>query len=1082
VIQLISQLRGYFYINSWLSLSLAITIFSFAGVPPLIGFFAKQMVLSAALDNGYIFLSLIAILSSVVGGVYYLGIVRDIFFYSPEHKLNSELVNSNITITSPLSLTISIFSLLIVVFMFISTELLGMITILTQNMISPIYEVNTCSFLVSSQGEYIAFAPICLNICKNMNYNLRYLDTIKLYCKTLVSRAHLYSTHYKVTNKDQSGNELPTLDPWFITGLVDAEGCFTILFRKRDTHKVGWNVEALFTLGLHKKDHELLKLLQLSLGGVGKIFKNRDNYELRVNSIKQIFETILPHFYKYALITQKQSDYLRAPLPPALASGVWKQGVMMMVNKEHLTPKGLQALVNLKASINKGLSSSLKTSFPETVPASKSEVERQALNNNWLAGFATGDGCFRVYVGKSKTHKVGFVVSLEFILTQHPPFGGRLMQDIISFLGCGKYYPHSVREAGSIWCRSFKDIEAKIIPLFMKHPIKGTKAQDFLNWCEIAEIIKAGDHHNKEGIAKIKEIQANMNRSRDFGVILEANAFGPLLEAISVIGSVYVRLLIIKTPGPLSPLFETKIIRDKPVNLSDFEMNRGVQHVEKGFFFKNNNLDGNVYCPQSKKALLLLSHIILQIALVPLSHAIFYLSVRFEPTNFFLVHLGLKKNLPSISINSMLIGYIVSFGRPKTTSLRKLAKRKISDVLIRIKDLLREVIPKISFKLISSANVGGRRSFRSIKFRFWEGKQNSILRFSSLASAGYKFSLIKYLAEVSKNKTRSVLNRTEKCVVKHTFNLDTIRYISSAPAIQSAKPLDPWFITGFVEAEGCFMINFYRDKKLNLGMSVRAAFSITLHIRDIDLLHKIKAYFGDVGLVTQWKDSAIFKVQSIKEISENIIPHFDKYSLITQKQADYLLFKEIVILMLRKEHLSKKGLQLIINIKASLNLGLSEDLKETFPETKPVARLVIKDQKIPNPEWVAGFTSGDGSFYISAFNSPTRKLGVQVRIWFVLSQHSRDESLIKSLEKYFDCGYYRSQANKGAGEFTVGKLSDITEKIIPFFNKYIIRGIKFKDFKDWCQIVELMNDDKGLSQKKLDQILKIKSSMNTGRK
>ena len=54
----------------------------------------------------------------------------------------------------------------------------------------------------------------------------------------------------------------------------------------------------------------------------------------------------------------------------------------MMINKEHLTPKGLQALVNLKASINKGLSSSLKTSFPETVPASKSEVERQALNNN----------------------------------------------------------------------------------------------------------------------------------------------------------------------------------------------------------------------------------------------------------------------------------------------------------------------------------------------------------------------------------------------------------------------------------------------------------------------------------------------------------------------------------------------------------------------------------------------------------------------------------------------------------------------------------------------------------------------------
>lgn len=54
----------------------------------------------------------------------------------------------------------------------------------------------------------------------------------------------------------------------------------------------------------------------------------------------------------------------------------------MMVNKEHLTLEGLQALVNLKALINKGLSSSLKTYFPDTVPAPRIEVERQVLNNN----------------------------------------------------------------------------------------------------------------------------------------------------------------------------------------------------------------------------------------------------------------------------------------------------------------------------------------------------------------------------------------------------------------------------------------------------------------------------------------------------------------------------------------------------------------------------------------------------------------------------------------------------------------------------------------------------------------------------
>ena len=75
-----------------LALSLAITLFSFVGVPPLIGFFAKQMVLSAALDSGYIFLTLVAILTSVISAVYYLMVVKQIFFDKPEYKVNPELM------------------------------------------------------------------------------------------------------------------------------------------------------------------------------------------------------------------------------------------------------------------------------------------------------------------------------------------------------------------------------------------------------------------------------------------------------------------------------------------------------------------------------------------------------------------------------------------------------------------------------------------------------------------------------------------------------------------------------------------------------------------------------------------------------------------------------------------------------------------------------------------------------------------------------------------------------------------------------------------------------------------------------
>ena len=79
-LQLITQVKGLLNKNYMLSLSFAITLFSFAGIPPLIGFFGKQLVLSAALDKGYYFMALIAIITSVIGAAYYLGIIKLVFF------------------------------------------------------------------------------------------------------------------------------------------------------------------------------------------------------------------------------------------------------------------------------------------------------------------------------------------------------------------------------------------------------------------------------------------------------------------------------------------------------------------------------------------------------------------------------------------------------------------------------------------------------------------------------------------------------------------------------------------------------------------------------------------------------------------------------------------------------------------------------------------------------------------------------------------------------------------------------------------------------------------------------------------
>ena len=141
-IQLINQLGGYYNINAMLALSLAITLFSFIGIPPLMGFFAKQMVLSSALDYGYTFLVLIAVLTSVISTVYYLTVIKKMFFEHHEYVLNKDIngisfsgevmstlntpgiikiINfnyDNIRLSSFFTITVSILTLIILLFIY----------------------------------------------------------------------------------------------------------------------------------------------------------------------------------------------------------------------------------------------------------------------------------------------------------------------------------------------------------------------------------------------------------------------------------------------------------------------------------------------------------------------------------------------------------------------------------------------------------------------------------------------------------------------------------------------------------------------------------------------------------------------------------------------------------------------------------------------------------------------------------------------------------------------------------------------------------------------------------------------------
>lgn len=166
---------------------------------------------------------------------------------------------------------------------------------------------------------------------------------------------------------------------------------------------------------------------------------------------------------------------------------------------------------------------------------------------------------------------------------------------------------------------------------------------------------------------------------------------------------------------------------------------------------------------------------------------------------------------------------------------------------------------------------------------------------------------------------------------------------------------------------------------------------IELHVKDLALLSGIQSFFGVGSIcINKSRASANYQVKSLKDLTNVIIPHFEKYHLLTQKGADFLLFKSIIQLMNKGEHLTTEGLSKILNFKAYLNLGLSESLVNSFPNIIPVDRPLVECQEIKDSNWPAGFVSdhSEGCFGINITKSKTHKIGSQVQLRFTLAQHS----------------------------------------------------------------------------------------------
>ena len=140
--------------------------------------------------------------------------------------------------------------------------------------------------------------------------------------------------------------------------------------------------------------------------------------------------------------------------------------------------------------------------------------------------------------------------------------------------------------------------------------------------------------------------------------------------------------------------------------------------------------------------------------------------------------------------------------------------------------------------------------------------------------------------------------------------------------IYGAVPLDPWFVTGLVEGEGCFCVSFARRQKMRLGVEVRPSFALSLNERDRSLLMDLQVHFG-CGAIRHSRSDRTFKYESrsVDELIEHVVPHFEGYPLRGSKARSFDGFARVCRMVRQGDHLERDGLREIIGIAFEMNLG-----------------------------------------------------------------------------------------------------------------------------------------------------------------
>ncbi len=144
-----------------------------------------------------------------------------------------------------------------------------------------------------------------------------------------------------------------------------------------------------------------------------------------------------------------------------------------------------------------------------------------------------------------------------------------------------------------------------------------------------------------------------------------------------------------------------------------------------------------------------------------------------------------------------------------------------------------------------------------------------------------------------------------------------------------------WFLAGLIEGEGSFTVSIKEHPTARYGFYVDPEFFIYQHKTGRKLLEMAREIFGTGRIYPKPgnPEVLVFAITARRSLREKVLPFIDKYMVFSAKKRELSLFKEIVLALERKEHLSPAGLARIVEKAYALNAaGKGRERKRPLPE------------------------------------------------------------------------------------------------------------------------------------------------------